>query len=299
MNFLQSLLLGVVQGIGEFLPISSSGHLTVVQKLFGLNDVPVLYNVFLHLATLCAVVTFFRKRIWELLCAFVRLLARKPAPLTVSNEDGTKTTLGTDEALAREKNLRQYILAVIIATFITGVIGIGIEKCIGDLPAAFTYAGFIFTGIILLASGLFARKAESAKPAAEASGAKIGMQTAPNVKQALIIGLAQGIGTLPGVSRSGSTISSSLFCRVSREMAGEFSFIVSIPAVFGAFLLELKDLAAMSSIGAAPLAAGFIAAFAVGYAALALLMKIIRSGKLGWFACYLIPAGILGLIFLA
>ena len=116
--------------------------------------------------------------------------------------------------------------------------------------------------------------------------------------QALFIGLMQGIGTLPGISRSGSTIAGSQLCGVNRSAAGEYSFIVSIPAILGAFVLELKDLGEVSStIGAAPVVAGCAAAFAWGYISLSLLMKLIRKGKLDLFACYLIPAGILGLIF--
>ena len=124
-------------------------------------------------------------------------------------------------------------------------------------------------------------------------------EKAPTWWQSLIIGFAQGVGTLPGVSRSGSTIAGSLFCGVDRAEAGEFSFIVSIPAILGAFILEAKDLGQVaSSIGAEPVIAGCAAAFASGYIALTWLMKIIRKGKLEWFACYLIPVGILGMIFL-
>ncbi len=108
----------------------------------------------------------------------------------------------------------------------------------------------------------------------------------------------QGIGTLPGISRSGSTIAASLLCGVDRSVAGDYSFIISIPAILGAFVLELKDLGEVSeTIGAAPIIAGCAAAFAVGYISLTLLMKMIRKGKLQWFAAYLIPLGILGMIF--
>ena len=104
---------------------------------------------------------------------------------------------------------------------------------------------------------------------------------------------------MPGISRSGSTISSDLFSGVNRELAGEYSFIVSIPAILGAFVLEVKDLDKMNSaIGILPLLLGCLASFAVGYFALAVLMKIIKKGKLEWFAAYLIPAAILGLIFI-
>ncbi len=124
-------------------------------------------------------------------------------------------------------------------------------------------------------------------------------EKSPSWKQALVIGFAQGCGTLPGISRSGSTIAGSLFCGVNRAVAGEFSFIVSIPAILGAFILELKDIGEVTtSVGVEPIIAGCAAAFASGYLALTWLMKLIKKGKLEWFAAYLIPLGILGMLFL-
>lgn len=298
MTVFEGIVLGVLQGIAEFLPISSSGHLALAQNLFGLEEVPLLFDVFLHLATLLAVVLFFWKKIWYLLCAFGRLIARRPAPVEVKNADGSKTVLNEQDALAKEKNLRTYILAVILATIVTGVLGIFVEKKLDDLPVKFICIGFFITSAFLIPSSLIEKK-RAAKTADGSAKAADAYAKAPSWWQSLIIGFAQGIGTLPGISRSGSTIAGSLFCGVDRAEAGEFSFIVSIPAILGAFILEVKDIGEVaSSIGAAPVIAGCAAAFASGYLALTWLMKLIRKGKLEWFACYLIPAGILGLIFL-
>lgn len=284
MTVIQGILLGILQGIAEFLPISSSGHLAVVQKLFGLEEVPLLFDIMLHLATLLAVVLYFRKKIWTLLCVFGRLIARRPAPKAVNKDD---LLCGT------ESRGRMTILAVIITTFITGAIGVFTSKLIPDMPVKVTCAGFIVTAILLVVSSIIERRNSSAvKNSAEKND---------GIKwyQAIVIGVMQGIGTLPGISRSGSTIAGSQLCGVNRAAAGEYSFIVSIPAILGAFLLELKDFAEVgSTVGAAPVIAGCAAAFAWGYISLAVLMKIIRRGKLEWFACYLIPAGILGLLFL-
>lgn len=296
MTLLQSVILGLLQGVAEFLPISSSGHLAIAQKLFGLEEVPLLFDVFLHLATLLAVLIFFRKKIWALLCAFGRLIARKPY-----KEEGASESL----CAAKEKNLRSYILAIILATLVTGVMGIVVEKGIGDLPIQFVCAGLIVTACVLVASSIV-EKVQAKKSAEKASDSTQSdsdqlpsAEKSPNWWQALIIGFAQGLGTLPGISRSGSTIAGSLFCGVNRAQAGEFSFIVSIPAILGAFLLEVKDLGEVaSSVGVLPLIVGCITAFVSGYAALAWLMRLIKKGRLEWFACYLIPAGILGLIFL-
>ena len=285
MSIFQGILLGLLQGVAEFLPISSSGHLEVAKVLFGLEDVPILFDVFLHLATLCSVILFFRKKIWCLLCAFGRLIARRSAPVQ-------------ENAAAREKNLRTYILAIVLATVVTGLIGVVTSKKLGTLPIKFVCAGFIVTAVLLIASAL-CEKFNSASKTSAAPKDQVAFEKAPTWWQALIIGFAQGVGTLPGISRSGSTIAGSLFCGVDRGVAGEFSFIVSIPAIIGAFILELKDLSKVgATVGAEPVIAGCAAAFASGYIALTVLMKIIRKGKLEWFACYLIPVGILGMIFL-
>ena len=284
MTVIQGILLGILQGIAEFLPISSSGHLAVMQKLFSLEEVPLLFDIMLHLATLLAVVLYFRKKIWTLLCVFGRLIARRPAPKAVNKDD---LLCGT------EARGRMTILAVIITTFVTGAIGVFTSKLIPDMPVKVTCAGFIVTAILLVVSSIIERRNSSAvKNSAEKND---------GIKwyQAIVIGVMQGFGTLPGISRSGSTIAGSQLCGVNRAAAGEYSFIVSIPAILGAFLLELKDFAEVgSTVGAAPVIAGCAAAFAWGYISLAVLMKIIRKGKLEWFACYLIPAGILGILFL-
>ena len=284
MTVIQGILLGILQGIAEFLPISSSGHLAVVQKLFGLEEVPLLFDIMLHLATLLAVVLYFRKKIWTLLCVFGRLIARRPAPKAVNKDD---LLCGT------EARGRMTILAVIITTVVTGAIGVFTSKLIPDMPVKVTCAGFIVTALLLVFSSIIERRKSSAvkKSAEKNDGIKW--------YQAIVIGVMQGFGTLPGISRSGSTIAGSQLCGVNRAAAGEYSFIVSIPAILGAFLLELKDFAEVgSTVGAAPVIAGCVAAFAWGYISLAVLMKIIRKGKLEWFACYLIPAGILGILFL-
>lgn len=276
MSIFQGIVLGVLQGIAEFLPISSSGHLIVAQNLFGLEEVPLLFDVFLHVATLLAVVLYFRKKIWELICSFARIFVPIKNPSVAQIEKKSEDT--------------KYIVAIILATFVTGVLGIFSSKVISEISVKLVCAGFIVTALFLIFSSLIEKKYSAYSETSLKS---------PSWKQSLVIGLAQGIGTLPGISRSGSTIAGSLFCGVKRDVAGEFSFIVSIPAILGAFILELKDLGEVSSsIGAEPVIAGCAAAFASGYVALSWLMRLIKKGRLEWFACYLIPVGILGMIFL-
>ncbi|MBR0100983.1 MAG: undecaprenyl-diphosphate phosphatase [Treponema sp.] len=343
MSIFQAIILGVLQGIAEFLPISSSGHLAVAQKLFGLSDVPLLFDVMLHLATLAAVILYFRKKIARLFVILFRWILpggkRKIENGKLENEEGkafpcksksnnifindahkevgeskinpqefclqnschdrmseatpspkehsSLKSSETDLLSGNDELGRKTILAVIFATIVTGAMGIVTSKLIPEMPIKVTCAGFLFTACLLIFSSLWAKKHD--KPL-ETKGISI--------FQALFIGFMQGVGTLPGVSRSGSTIAGAQLAGVNRAAAGEFSFIVSIPAILGAFVLEAKDLGEVGSqIGALPVFCGCLAAFAWGYLSLSILMKLIRRGKLEWFACYLIPLGILGLIF--
>lgn len=284
MTVLQGFLLGILQGVAEFLPISSSGHLALAQSLFGLEDVPLLYDIFLHMATLLAVTIYFWPKIWALLKCFGRWITKK------QKSDNQVQISENDLLCPTDKIGQKTIIAIILTTAITGAFGIFTSKLIPDLSIKFVCGGFLVTSALLIISSIM-EKRQSAKGPNEFTGISI--------KQSIIIGIMQGFGTLPGISRSGSTIAGALFGSVNRSLAGEFSFIVSIPAILGAFILELKDLGQMSSsIGAAPIIAGCISSFAVGYFSLSVLMKIIKKGKLQWFAAYLIPAGILGLIFL-
>lgn len=305
MTVFQSVILGILQGIAEFLPISSSGHLALCQHFFGLEDMPLLYDVMLHIATLFAVCIYFRKKIARLFCVLFRWIFRRPAPENFDNPE--------DLLSGSEETGRKTIIAVIITTFVTGLIGVLTSKLIPELPLKVTAAGFILTACFLIFSSLIEKrreKKESAQPAealTESSSDSEVVTASKNTGftwfQALVIGLMQGLGTLPGISRSGSTIAGAQFAKVRRDVAGEYSFIVSIPAILGAFVLTLKDYLEIrgqeevSQIGILPLLAGCLSAFVFGYAALTLLMKIIKKGKLEWFACYLIPLGICGLIF--
>lgn len=278
MSVLEGILLGVLQGIAEFLPISSSGHLAIAQELFNLEDVPLLFDVFLHLATLGAVVLFFRKRIWSLFQVMGRWICRRSLP--------------------EDKADLQTIVALLLGTLVTGIFGILLSDVVEDIDEKFICVGFFVTAGLLIFSDAV-EEGRRKKRLATDPDFTVGKFGGVKPLQGLGIGLAQGFGVLPGISRSGSTIAGALLCGVDREQAGEFSFLLSIPAILGAFVLQLEDLDEIgSAVGIAPVVAGGIAAFVAGIFALSVLMKIVRKGKLEWFAVYLIPLGILGLIFL-
>lgn len=309
MSIFQSIILGVLQGIAEFLPISSSGHLKVAQELLGLGEVPLLFDVMLHLATLAAVILYFRKKIARLFVILFRWLIPnkegKAFPCASSKESATPSPQDVDLLTGTDELGRKTILAVIVATIVTGAIGVVTSKLIPELPIKVTCAGFLFTACLLIFSAKFEKRKSARKSDIPFDSAQGTLSQSGEVKpkgisilQALFIGFMQGVGTLPGVSRSGSTIAGAQLAGVNRAAAGEFSFIVSIPAILGAFVLEAKDLGEVGSqIGVLPVFCGCLAAFAWGYLSLSILMKLIRKGKLEWFACYLIPLGILGLIF--
>lgn len=297
MTVFQGILLGILQGVAEFLPISSSGHLAVAQSLFKVGEIPLLFDVFLHLATLAAVCLYFWRKILDLFKTLGRWIFRSP-----KIKDGTPNF--SAELAQKDFYNRKTIIAILISTVVTGILGAISSKFIPNLSIKVTCCGFLITAILLiLSSRVEKRNSLKIQNCADVSPEKNAQKSEkiPVVSkiQALIIGFMQGIGTLPGISRSGSTISGAIFCGVDRKLAGEFSFIISIPAILGAFVLEVKDLGEVSStIGAAPVIAGCSAAFATGYISLTFLMKTIKKGKLQYFAFYLIPLAILGLIFL-
>lgn len=258
MSVIEAVVLGAIQGLAEFLPVSSSGHLALASHFMKLDEVPLLFDILLHLATLGAVCFVFWRRIAELFLVLVRVITGK-----------------SGEA---DRSDRSIILALIAATAVTGVFGILLNDAVENLAPFWISCCLAITGVLLLASGRI-------RPARTVE--------APGLVRGLLIGLAQGIGVLPGISRSGITISASLFAGLDRKVAGEFSFLLSIPAILGAFILELKSADTLrGTVSATPLLAGMVTAFAVGYLSLRFLLALIRRGKLGWFALYLIPAGV-------
>jgi undecaprenyl-diphosphatase len=264
MTMIQAALLGLLQGLTEFLPVSSSGHLVLARGLMGLADVPVLFDVVLHVATLVVVVWAFRRRIGAILAALGRAVVRR-------TREGDRTNLV----------LAGYLAA---ASAVTAAMGLGMSR-FGLPENPRTVSAMMLVTAALLLSTLFARPSRSAE--------RLGWG------RSLLLGAAQGIGVLPGISRSGITIGTGLWLGLDRESAGEFSFLLSLPAVGGAFLLSLKDAAELTeAVPALSLAAGFLAALAAGYGALRLLLWLVRRGRLWIFALYLVPLGILGLLLL-
>ncbi len=261
MSFWQSLVLGITQGISEFIPISSSGHLVVMRAVMGIGEIPVLYDVVLHIATLIAVVVFFRVRIARMLVALARWIARRS-----SDDDRVDLKLA---------------LLVLIGTAVTVVIALAIRPLDLHLYPKIVSGAFLVTAVLLILSHF--------------AGGATGYEGVGK-RHALIVGAVQGLAVIPGISRSGSTIFAALASGVSRERAAEFSFLLSIPAIVGALVLELRHLGDLgTAVPPAAMAAGFAGALVFGFLSLSLLVRLIRGGRLWVFSIYLIPLGIWGL----
>jgi len=269
MNIIHAVLLGIIQGLTEFLPVSSSGHLVLFQKLFGISEPALLFDTMLHVGTLAAVVVVLWKDIWAILRKIYQ-------PLTA------------------------YLIIATIPTVIAALI---FRKPLEKAFETGHFLGFAFllTSILLIMAELLAKRSaiqgDSAKNA-----------SSMNWLDALVIGIMQAVAIIPGVSRSGATLSGALSRRLDRDFAARFSFLLSIPAILGAVVFQLKDLVkgkaieatadgvtAAGGIGAAAMIAGTLSAAVVGFFAVRFMLKIVREKSLWGFAVY---TGVLGLLVL-
>lgn len=251
---LESVLLGAIQGLTEFLPISSDGHLALTEMLFDFSNKGLALNVMLHVGTLVATLVMLWSRVRP---ALVSGLAACLKPALFSTEAGARDAL-----------------VVILASIPTALIGLGLRHSVErwtESPLA-VGLGFLATSVVLIASR-FARDGDDEQP---------------GVVGALLIGIAQGLAVLPGLSRSASTITVALFLGVKRQRAFELSMLMSLPAVLGATLLEAPKALADSGMWV-PASVGALVAFLVGVLALGLLRRIVVAGRFAWFAVWMVP----------
>lgn len=273
MTIVEAVLLGAVQGVTEFLPVSSSGHLAVLKHLFGRGEVPILFDVLLHVSTLAVVVIVFRDRIGSILVSLARL---------VSGAGGRGATTEHRDADSRHAENLRIVWLAIIATVVTAVLGLGVSRLEPGQFPKLVGALFLVTALILIGTR-FAR------------GSRGYEGLGPG--RAAIAGFAQGLGVFPGISRAGITISAGLLSGVARREAAEFSFLISIPAILGALVLTIGDLGELgATVPLASLLAGVVTSFFVGLASLKLLLRLVHGGRLYLFAVYLIPLGILTIV---
>ncbi|AJA90088.1 UDP pyrophosphate phosphatase [Borreliella chilensis] len=256
-NILSAIILGIVQGITEFLPISSSGHLALFRYFMYLK-LPIIFDIYLHFATVLVIIIYYRKRILELFLTFIRFFLRK--------------TVKSDLA-----NLKLMLLILII-TIVTGVIGIFISKYERIFTLPFILINFIITAVLILMLEFKLIKIDF-----KGNILLIG----------IFMGLMQGFGAFPGISRSGITIFSAMIIGFNRKSAFEISFLSLIPIVFGAVLLKYKEFYDIFMVfNNFEINLGALVAFVVGIFSINFFFKMLNNKKLYYFSIYLFALSI-------
>lgn len=268
MSWLQVIVLSIVQGLTEFLPVSSSGHLRIVSQLFWGEDAGASFTAVIQLGTELAVLVYFAKDIWRILTAWF-------AGLADASKRGFDYRMGW---------------MVIAGTIPVGLAGVLLKDLIRD-----NFRNLWITATVLIVfSFVFIL--------AERMGKKTRGYEDLTMADAIIMGLWQCLALIPGVSRSGGTISGGLFRNVDREVATRFSFLLAIPAVLASGLFSLPDAfdpQAGQAASGAQLLAGSAVAFALGYVSIAWLLKFVSNHSFAWFAAYRIPLGVIVMVLLA
>jgi undecaprenyl-diphosphatase len=270
-----AIALGVLQGLTEFLPVSSSGHLRLLEALFGVEDPQTFFDILLHLGSLVAVFIVFRAVFWRMITATGRVL-RRPTRLA--------------EGLAAEPDARLVLLAA-VATVPTGLIGVLLGDVMEGLAGDIWVVGvalLVTAAILVLLGRLTAHRAASGQP-----GRSLGEL---RLTDALLVGTVQGLAVFRGISRSGSTITAGLAVGLDREASAALSFVLSVPAILGALVMKF-DAAALQTGQVAIFAAGALASAVVGTLALLLLLRMLRAGRLHHFAWYCLALGLAAIVY--
>ena len=266
---LVAIILGLVQGLGEFLPISSSGHLILVQTFLGLSEPEVSFHVVLHLGTMGAVLIFYHHSIFNLFRELVFLPKALLHPALMKK-------------LYLERPFFRFGLLIIIGSIPTAIIGLSFQSFINS-----TLSTPLSVGLALLVTGVILRLAGSRGH----TGRQIEQMT---IKDALIIGFIQGLAIVPGFSRSGFTICAGLFLGLNRESSARYSFLLSMPAICGAAILEVRHLQS-SAFQATELLLGFVVAAISGYLALKLLANVLKRDNFGVFSWWCWGVGLIAI----
>ena len=262
-EYIAPFILAVLQGIAEFLPISSSGHLVIVNQLMEV-DKGIVFDLVLHLATLISVVCFYWRDIVEIFMGCIHELKPK--------QD-------------KEKENLKFVGYLIVATAITAVIGLCLDNYVET-----TLRKLPIVGILLIANAgiLMASRKFNLFPASK--------DGALTLKSSIVLGLAQGIAVLPGISRSGSTITMALLMGINKKDCAKISFLLSIPVILGAVILHLKDLNQFSSHNLVIILCASVVCAIVGYLSLVLLNKLLKRASFHYFAPYCLVVGLICLV---
>ncbi|MDD3218429.1 MAG: undecaprenyl-diphosphate phosphatase [Lachnospiraceae bacterium] len=286
MTFIEAILMGILQGITEFLPVSSSGHLALFKNIVHIEtNTGILVDVLLHVGSLAAVIAVFRKDIKQLLLEVICIIRDIFANIKIYFQN-----IKEQNALSYRKiihnNYRKLVILVIIASIPTAIVGLILRRAVEMTNMSLLGAGtgFLVTAVLLLVVGYVPL------------GNKI-PKTTP-YGNAFIVGLAQGFSVLPGISRSGTTIAACLLCGFNRKYAVKYSFIMSIPAIIGAMLVEVgeinKEMFTWTQGG--PYLVGMVFAAITGFFAIRLMIRIVERNKLNLFAFYCFFIGVVAIV---
>ena len=270
MEPLQAFILGIIQGLTEFLPVSSSGHLVIIQHLLGLKGPELFFDICVHLGTLLAVIIVFRKEIRELMRSLGHLV------WLIFVEDAHFEHLF-------ENSEFKMLLLVFFGFFPTALLGVVFHEVGPQL-----FSSVVIVGLMLIITGGLLWQTRRVKQ--EGGGLE-----SFSIRTALIIGLVQGLAIMPGISRSGSTIALGLFLGLNRELSARYSFMLAIPAILGAGILSLHGLIADPNVDYKIALIGAAVSFVVGYFALVLLLRLVKKAKLYLFSPYCWAMGVAAL----
>lgn len=285
MSIIQAIFLGIIQGITEFLPVSSSGHLAIFQNIFHMNtDGGMLFDIMLHVGTLMAILVVYRKDIWRMI--------QETICICIDIVQNIKTFFYNkkyDEALRYKRvihnNYRKFVVLVIVSTIPTAVIGYAMKSIVNLAGRTLIVPGvcLLLTGVLLLVADISEDGKKLPKDVSYMNG--------------FFIGIAQGFSTLPGLSRSGTTIAACLMSGMDKRFAVKYSFIMSIPAVVGAAVLELKDIGQETITGAlvGNCVAGALVAGLVGYVCIKTMLVVVRKKRFKGFAIYCFIVGVVSI----
>lgn len=279
MSDLQALLLGLIQGLTEYLPVSSSGHLTIASHFFGLDgEENLAYTVAVHVATVLSTIVI----LWKEISWIVKGLLKY--------DDRNRAEIQGKSLVSRLNPEHKYTLNILVSMIPIGIVGIFFKDYVEDVFGS----GLAIVGSMLLVTAFLLTFSFLAKPR---------QKEEISLKDAFIIGIAQAIAVLPGLSRSGSTIATGLILGNKKEKLAQFSFLMVIPPILGEALLDIKDImsegvaSVFGNISVSALIIGFIAAFVSGCIACKWMINIVKKGKLIYFAMYCAIIGIALLIF--
>ncbi len=290
MTLIQSIILGIIQGLTEFLPVSSSGHLAIAKYFFGLQDVGMFFDVLLHFGTLIAVVVVYWRDIVKLVIAAVRILKKLAHNLDVKikrKSASDEELEGLQYAKVLESGYEKFVIRLVIACIPVGLVGLFFDDFIESISK-----GILVPGICLLITGVILLLAETIpegnRPIREMSHPK-----------AFLVGVAQAFAAFPGISRSGSTIAATMLTGTKKESSVRFAFLLSVPVILGATLKSgidvIKDGAEIGG-NAGFYVIGALVAAIVGFGAIKLLILLVKKRKFRYFAFYCFAAGLFAII---